>query len=548
MMRDLVSLDPVSDRPRRSFSPSTLWTTLQTEWRPARTLSFTRERQWLAAIFLVAIVLRFATLTVDSLWIDEGYTLASAGHSFQLLFTVPFDSHPALHFAVVKVSEVFFDGAVALRLPSAVFSVIMLIPIYFLSRRIMGPVGALVTLAVLAMSFTMLVYANNGRNYGQLLMLLAFALWALHALASRFSEGEALLERGALKWAAVYTVSAILALYTHNTAILYLFVINAIFCLWVMLTATRRFLDFTWRLAVVNVLAIAAWLPWLRVMLGTSDVFDWLLQMDAISAATTLAATIGPNSVPAPILGVFFLAVLAGGVLSMARPNWPLALIFAHAAAFPLFIWLIGFVYKPVFMERIILPAALGGALAIGYLAAHGRRAWLAGGLTGLAVLATAWSAAAYAFRGDAHANLGAHLIQDWRSGVAAHDQPGNALVICDTFTWPTVDYYRQSAEVWVHNEAGMWDLSPQDWRDTYGVAISGANAVEKHRFSPWMATATIAWEEAVAGAPRMVFLKPDFLCNDGEPEILRARLQASGYSQTRLDRWRGLTAEVWER
>ncbi|MEO0817503.1 MAG: glycosyltransferase family 39 protein [Pseudomonadota bacterium] len=543
-----MAIDPVSDNSSREAGITALFAPLRAEWRPARTMPLAQERLWLVGLFLIALLLRLATLTQDSLWIDEGYTLASAGHSFSLLFSVPFDSHPALHFAVVKVSDMFFDGAVAVRLPSALFSVIMLAPIYLLSRRLMGPVGALVALAVMAFSFTMLVYANNGRNYAQLLMLIAFAAWALHAVAEKLAAGTALRDNGLLKWAAIYTVSAVLALYTHNTAILYLFVLNGVLCGWVLATATARFIEFTWKLAAVNALAIAAWLPWLRVMLGTSDVFDWLLQMDAVSAATTLAATIGPNSVPGVLLAVFFLAVVAGGALSLARPGWSLALILAHGAAFPLFIWLIGFIYKPVYMERIILPAAIGGALAIGYLAAHGRRTWLAGGLTGFALLASAWSAAAYTLRGDSQANLGAHLIQDWRAAVAAHDVPGNALIICDTFTWPTVDVYRQSAEVWVHDNAGMWDLSLPHWRDNYGVPISGANAVDKHRYSPWMETATIAWDDAVERAPRMVFLKPDFLCNDGEPEILRARLSESGYSQTRVDVWRGVSAEVWER
>lgn len=499
-------------------------------------------------IFLVAIMLRFATITMDSLWIDEGYTLASSGHSFSLLFTVPFDSHPALHFAVVKLSSMFFDGELAVRLPSALFSLIMLAPVYLLARRIMGPVGGLVTLAVLALSFTMLVYSNNGRNYAQLLMLVAFAAWSLHALADRFIDGKPLLDAGTLKWAAVYTASAILALYTHNTAILYLFVLNGLFCAWTLFTAPRKLIDFTWKLAAVNALAILIWLPWLKVVLGTSDVFNWLEQKDALLAAKTLAATIAPNGLPFPLLGFYFLAMLTGGLLSVSRPGWPLALILIHAAAFPLFIWLIGFAFKPIYMERIILPAAIGGALAIGYLAAHGRRDRLVAVLTGLALTASAWSAAVYLLRNDDRPNLGAHVIQDWRAAVAAHDTPGNALIICDTFSWPTVDFYRRSAEVWVHHETGVWDLNMEYWRRNFGVPISGADAVERNRYSPWMATAVISWDDAIDRAPRMVFLKSEFLCNDGEPEFLRARMEDSGYTQTRVDSWRGVIAEVWER
>ncbi|MEM1151204.1 MAG: glycosyltransferase family 39 protein, partial [Pseudomonadota bacterium] len=514
----------------------------------ARTLSASRERIWFLGILVVAIVLRLATLTQDSLWIDEGYTLASSGHSFSFLLSVPFDSHPALHFVVVKLADFLFDGAIAVRLPSALFSVIMLVPIYLLARRTIGPVGALVTLAVLALSFTMLVYANNGRNYAQLLMLLAFAVWSLQALAAHFAAGGRLIGRETLGWTAIYTLSAALALYTHNTAILYLFVLNGVFCVWVLLSAPRRLVNFTWKLAAVNVIALVVWLPWLQVVLGTSGVFDWLDQANVVSAATTLAATLAPNALPGALLGIYFLALIAGGLLSLSRPGWPLVIILANALAFPLFVWAIGFIFKPVYMERIILPAAIGGAFAIGYLAAHGTRGWLVGALTGLALTASAWSATVYTFRGDDRANLGAHVLQDWRAAVTAHDTPDNALMICDTFTWPTIDFYRGSAEIWVHHETGVWDIDMAIWRENYGVAISGPNAMDRNRYSPWMDNATITWDDAVSRAPRIVFLKSDFLCNDGEPEILRARLSDSGYAQTRVDRWRGVSAEVWER
>jgi hypothetical protein len=543
-----VAYDPLSDKTAMNKHAASVFNALSGEWRTARTLPRSGELAWLCAILLLAALLRFATLTHDSLWIDEGYTLASAGHSFGLLFSVPFDTHPALHFAVVKVFAFVFEGEVAVRLPSAIFSVAMLVPTYLLARRLIGPVGALVTVAVLATSFTMLVYANNGRNYTQLLMLIMFAAWSLHALAERFATGHTLLSRDNAGWTAIYTLSALAALYSHNTAILYLFVLNAIFCAWVLVTAPRSLFEFTWKLATVNLPALLAWSPWLTVMVGTSGAFDWLAQKDPVLAAITLAATIGPNNVPIFAVAGYLLAVLAGCLLSLARPGWTIPLLVANLIAFPLFIWVIGFVFKPVYMERIILPAAIGGALAIGYLAAHARRGWLAAGLSGLALLANAWSVADFTFRGEQYANLGAHLVQDWRAAVAAHDTPDDTLLICDTFTWPTVDHYRTSAELWVHHEGGVWDIRLEHWRQNYGVPISGANAVDRHRHSPWMDEALIEWNEAVARAPRMVFLKPNTLCNDGEPEIIAARLEAAGYSMVGTEQWRNVNAEIWER
>ncbi|MEM1106081.1 MAG: glycosyltransferase family 39 protein [Pseudomonadota bacterium] len=521
---------------------------LMREWRPARKLPLPWEIAILGALLLLALVLRFATLTHDSLWIDEGYTLASAGQSFQLLFTVPFDTHPALHFAVVKLSTLFLDGAVAVRAPSAVFSVLMLAPIYFLARRLLGPVGALVTVAGLTLSFTMLVYAVNGRNYTQLLLLLMLAAWSLQVMAARFSEGASLFSRSLLGWWGIYTLSALAALYSHNTAVLYLFVLNGVFCAWALGGGPKAAFTATWKLGVVNAPALIIWAPWLSVMVGTSGVFNWLEHQPPTTALITLAATIGPNNVPSLAMGAFFLAVLAGGLLCLVRPGWTLPLIFANAAAFPLFIWLIGFAFKPVYMERIILPAAIGGALALGYLAAHGRRRWLTTGLTAAALLASAGSSASFLMRGDAHSNLGAQLVQDWRGAVTAYDAPGAVLLICDSFTWPAVDFYRSDADVWVHHDGGVWDMTIEDWRANYGQPLAGTDAVERNSYSPWMDGAQIDWPDVVAQAPTMVFLKPNTLCNDGEPEQIRARLAASGYGFIGREVWRNVEAETWRR
>jgi 4-amino-4-deoxy-L-arabinose transferase-like glycosyltransferase len=521
---------------------------LEREYCTARTLPVRTERLVFAAILLAAAILRFATLGHDSLWIDEGYTLASAGHSFGHIFTVPFDSHPPLHFAVVKLFTLMGDGEWALRAPSALFATLTLVPVYFLARRAFGPVGALVTIACLALSYTHLVYANNGRNYAMVMFFLMTSALAVLHLTERLLAGDTLIKRPALGWMALYLASAIAALYTHNTAILYLFAINAAACAYVLSTAPRRTVSFTLRLGAVNAPALIIWIPWLMVMLSTSEAFGWLGHTSPVEAARTLAAMLGPNSVAAPLVVVYFLAVGAGIALALSRLNWTTVLILLHIAAFPALIWLIGFVYKPIYMERIILPALIAGPLAIGVLAAHARRPWLAVALPGLALLASLVSAGAYIFRGETETNLSAHVIQDWRSAVADHDAVGDVLIICDTFTWPTVAAYASQADILVNQERGLWALTPQGWRDNYGRPVSQRMLKRTQGEPDWMIRAHRDWQSEMATHNTVVFLKPDMLCNDGEPERLRARLSKAGFQPQRTDTYRGIRAEVWQR
>lgn len=526
---------------------SRIWTLLQGEWRPARTLPARYERVAAGLILLVAAVFRFATLGQDSLWVDEGYTLASAGHSYAHIFTVPFDTHPPLHFALVKFFTSFSHDEWGLRLPSALFALFSLVPVWLLGRRMMGPVGGLVAMAVLALSYTHLVYANNGRDYALLLFFILLAAYAAQGLAEAVLREDRLVSRPVLAWTGLYTLGAAGALYSHNTAILYLFALNAVLCVWAVATAPRKAIRFIAVLAGVHIPVFLIWSPWLIVMLGTSGAFDWLHQMSPVEAAVTLAATVGPNAVSAPLLLVFFLALVSGAALSLLRPGWSLVMIFIHLAAFPAFIWLIGFVYKPIYMERIILPAILGGALAIGYLAAHGRRSWVAVGLSGAALLASLVSAGAYTLRGDSVTNVGAQVIEDWRGAISAQ-AADETLIICDTFTWPVVHHYAGERRVIVHFEIGGWDLTEQDWLDNYGQPVSERMLQDETVKPDWMTRSEIVWDDIVASSPSIVFLKAEILCNDGEPEILRERLANSGYQLESTGHWRGVDSERYVR
>lgn len=542
-----MTTQPGTQTARPAGGLSRFWTALEAEWRPARSLPLNYERAIALAIFALAAFLRLITLGQDSLWVDEGYTLAAAELSYGHIFSVPFDTHPPLHFAVVKFFTGFLEGEWAVRLPSALFALASLVPAWLLARRMMGAVGGLVSLAVLALSYTHLVYANTGRDYALLVFFLFLAAYALQGFGAALLEKAQPLSKRVLGWAGLYGLAAAGGLYSHNTAILYLFILNAGLCAWVLVQTPRQAFRFILGLAGLHILPFLIWSPWLLVMLGTSGAFDWLHQMSPVEAATTLAATIGPNAVPAPLMGIFFIALLAGAALSVIRPGWSAAMIAIHLLLFPGFIWLMGYVYKPIYMERIILPALLGGALAIGYLAAHGRRVRLAGGLTGLALFASLLSAGAYVLRGDDATNVSAQVIQDWRGAVTAQTAD-EALIICDTFTWPVVHHYAGDRRVLVHYEDGVWDLTEQDWLDNYGRPVATRMLHAENGKPAWMTRTEIGWDETVTASPSLVFLKADILCNDGEPKELRERLAASGYRQESLQSWRGVSAERYVR
>lgn len=503
------------------------------------------ETALVLALLAIGLFLRLVTINSESMWIDEGFALAVADLPLVHLWTVPFDTHPPVFPTLVKLFATASDGEWAVRLPSAVFGAATLVPVYLLARRFFDMPGALAAMAVWALSFTQLVYANNGRNYAVLVFFLMLAAYALHGFALRLMAGHPVRARQTILMAGLYLIGGVGALYSHTLAVIYLFSLNALVCAYLLATERARFVSLFVPIAGLNGVMLAVWLPWLVVMMAGAGAFNWLTQMGPAEAARTLVVTIGPNAVPFVGVGVFLLAVLVGSLEALRRGGWLAVMIVFHLAIFPAFIWLIGFVYTPLYMERAILPATLGAALAIGALTETVRLALAARLLAVGALVATAVSAGQYVLRDDEETNLGAHLIQDWRGAVEARDGLDVTFVICDIFGYPTVDHYRDRARLIIHDDMGLWQMGRTEWLALFGQPISERLSGETWH-APGHTPLLVEWEDIAANGESVVFLKPDIYCNDGEDHTIRAELDAAGYTMTDTRHYRGVLSETY--
>ena len=498
----------------------------------------------LGALLIVALILRLWTLPRDSLWVDEAYTLAISNLPLSQLWTVPFDTHPPLHFSVVKLFDAFLDGEWASRLPSVIAGTLTVLPIYALARRFFNPAGALLSAAMCALTFTQLVYANNGRNYALVVFLLAVALYVLVRFVQALEAGERLRSPGALRWAGAYILVGAAALYTHNIAILYLFVLNGAICLKLLVDDPRGSITRIASLAGINAIMLALALPWLASVLTTTGGIAWIEHYSPIKAVRTLIVAIGPNETPL-VLVILFLAALGLGWFRLGlRLSWPSVLIGTHLVLFPVFIWAFGFVYLPMFAERAILPAAFGAALAIGALIGTGQPGRLSVGLAALALLSTSWSAGAYILRDNTADNLGGHLVQDWRAAVTDHDTAETTLILCSSFEAAAVDEYRTASNLFVYRPEGLWDVERDEWMEVYGRSMESRLG----GYDLPDAKQLVQFADLAVGGGGLVFLKPDIFCEGGEADALRQALSANGYIAIEPRDYRGVTAERYRR
>lgn len=488
----------------------------------------------------LALILRLWTLPRDSLWVDEAYTLAISNLPLGQLWSVPFDTHPPLHFTVVKLFDVFLDGEWASRMPSVIAGTLTVLPIYALARRFYNTTGALAAAAMFALPFTQLVYANNGRNYAMVVFLLAVALYALVRFVQALEAGERFKSAGTLRWAGAYILAGATALYTHNIAILYLFVLNGAICLKLLLNDPRGSMTPIASVAGINAVMLALALPWLAGVLTTTGGIAWIQHYSPIDAIRTLIVTIGPNETPLILVFLFFAALGVGWFRLGIRLSWPNVLIGTHLVLFPVFIWALGFVYLPMFAERAILPAAFGAALAIGALVGTDRPGRLSVGLAAVALLGTAWSAGAYILRSNTADNLGGHLVQDWRAAVTEHDTAETTLILCSSFEAAAVDEYRAASDLFVYRPEGLWDIELDGWMEVYGRSM--ASRLGGYDLPDATPLAQLA--DVPVGEDGIVFLKPDIFCNAGEADALRQALSATGFVAIEPRDYRGVTAE----
>jgi 4-amino-4-deoxy-L-arabinose transferase-like glycosyltransferase len=172
-------------------------------WRP-------RPVEIVFALTLAAAALRFATLDVQSLWLDESATvvLVHRGFSGMLSHLSSSESAPPLYYVLVWAwTKLFGAGAVGFRSLSALVGTLTVPVLYLAGRRVSERAGVWAA-ALAACNPAMYYYSQEARCYALLIFFsaVAFVLWQ-RALAAPDARRLAL-------WAG----ASILAVLTHYFA------------------------------------------------------------------------------------------------------------------------------------------------------------------------------------------------------------------------------------------------------------------------------------------------------------------------------------------
>lgn len=207
---------------------------------------------WVALLGLVALaaLLRLPWIGAQSLWLDEVTSYQQATKTmWEIATSRGFNAHtPPFYYLLLHV-WVALAGAseAALRLPSALVGVATVPLLYALARPI-GHRVALGAAAIGACSPFLVYYGQEARMYA-LLCALTLTAWLCAERGGRLGWGG-------------YALAAATSLYTHYYAAPFLAALNL-----VLLPRIRRQGEWLPWLAA-NVFAVAAFLPWVPVVMG----------------------------------------------------------------------------------------------------------------------------------------------------------------------------------------------------------------------------------------------------------------------------------------
>jgi len=337
-------------------------------------------RLCLGAILLLALALRLYRLDAQSLWNDEGTSVALAGRDLATITrSAAADIHPPLYYYLLHAwTGLWGTGEAAARSLSALAGVGVVAATYALGRRTLGAGAGLAAALLAAVSPFGVYYAQEARMY-----VLATLLGALSMLAYvRLLAGWAAPSTGrraTLLAPGAYLLATVAAVYTHYFAYSLLAAQNVALVLWLAWryrAGARRGLGRAaahW--AGLQAAVVALYVPWLIVSRGSLAAWPAVsepltLPFLAREALRVMALGVTAEGGRAALLAAApALAALAGAVHGLRRGERAVAggvgLALLYAAVPVLVIYVLS-LSRPMYKSKFLLLATPGYHLLLG--------------------------------------------------------------------------------------------------------------------------------------------------------------------------------------
>lgn len=254
----------------------------------------------LSVILLVALWLRLYGVAAGPLWYDELYSLLDTAARQQELESLPRgvvirdlsrltdlpervgvldawqgmrqETHPPLYFAFLHVwRRVAGDSEAAVRVPSAVFSALCVVPVYLLVRRVGSKTQAAWAALLLAAAYSAVQIGQEARQYALALLLICLAFWQFAELEATATAG-----RGRrIVTTIAYALCVLAAMLTHYFA-LFPLAAQGLVALWRL--RGRQLLTWLAATGCATLAFLAVWFPNFLAQQTHIQAQSWLVE------------------------------------------------------------------------------------------------------------------------------------------------------------------------------------------------------------------------------------------------------------------------------
>ncbi len=265
-------------------------------------------------LLLLSVMTTFYRLDGQSLWADEGNSVAQAVRSVgEIARHAAADIHPPLYYVLLRGwTQLFGTSEIALRSLSAVGGVAVVLLTWAIARALWGNVTALVSGTLLALHPFLVYYAQEVRMYIFTALWAALAAYAVCRIVLREGRARAAykdvvpMAHPALRWQVwdgVYLLAVAAGLWTHYAFPVIPLALAGVYLAWV--ATTRRTIPVWPRLIrwlTVHVGALVLYMPWMPIALAR--VRAWPRPSDLLSLEEGVALSwqwfaLGPSATEA---------------------------------------------------------------------------------------------------------------------------------------------------------------------------------------------------------------------------------------------------------
>ncbi len=326
-----------------------------------------RNLALLCATLLLALALRSFRLDGQSLWSDEGVSVALAQRDLATIARdAARDIHPPLYYYLLHFwVRLFGTSEMAVRSLSVLCGFLLVFFTYLLGRTLFDDRVALTASFLAAISPFQIYYSQETRMYILVALLGTISLF-LSLNFARATRGK----DGASLWptAALYTFFIISALYTHYFAFTIFLVANVAYALQLLLVPSARKWPALVLWSLSQLLVILLYLPWLnfaKEQLRTWPAISQPIGLAFLAQEVLRIFSLGLFAPMGPLLLGFLVIALLGLIPQKDKSEgYAIAFALIYLLLPPLVMYLLS-LSRPLYRPKLLLLATPGYLLLL---------------------------------------------------------------------------------------------------------------------------------------------------------------------------------------